>query len=97
VVINYRLAIGNVAGTYLAIAAGGAQVVLLWIFHATLAQVVWVQVGLMAALFLVLVGWDLWRYGHERTGRDHEEQANRVSGNAWADEHRRRAAAGDIS
>jgi len=59
VVINYHLSIGNTSATYLAIAAGVAQVILLWLFHASLAQVVWVQVGLMAALFIALAGWDL--------------------------------------
>lgn len=58
VVINYRLSIGSTGGTYLAIAAGAAQVTTLWLWHATLAQVVWIQVGLMAALFVVLLGWD---------------------------------------
>ena len=59
VVINYHLSIGNTGATYLAIVAGMAQVGLLWIFHASLAQVVWVQVALMAGLFILLVGWDL--------------------------------------
>ncbi len=58
VVINYRLSIGSTGGTYLAIAAGVTQVAALWLWHATLAQVVWIQVGLMATLFVVLMGWD---------------------------------------
>lgn len=58
VVINYRLSIGSTGGTYLAIAAGVTQVVALWLWHATLAQVVWIQVGLMATLFIMLMGWD---------------------------------------
>lgn len=58
VVINYWLSIGDTGGTYLAIAAGVAQVVLLWLFHATLSQVVWVQIILMAGLFFVLFVWD---------------------------------------
>jgi len=61
VVINYRLAIGQVGGTYLAIAGGVAQVALLWAFHATLEQVVGVQIALMAGLFVSLLGWDLWK------------------------------------
>ncbi len=72
VIITYRLSIGNVEGTYFAIAAGVAQVALLWVFHATLVQVVWVQFVLMAVLVMVLVAWDLGRYlydaraGHSR-------------------------------
>ncbi|HAJ38100.1 MAG TPA: hypothetical protein DCL15_20710 [Chloroflexi bacterium] len=58
VVINYRLSIGSTGGTYLAIVAGVAQVATLWVWHATLAQVVWIQVGLMAVLFIVLMAWD---------------------------------------
>ena len=58
VVINYRLSIGSTGGTYLAIAAGVTQVAALWLWHATLAQVVWIQVGLMATLFVLLMGWD---------------------------------------
>jgi O-antigen/teichoic acid export membrane protein len=59
VVINYRLSIGSTEGTYLAIAAGVTQVAALWVWHESLAQVVWIQVGLMAVLFVVLMGWDL--------------------------------------
>lgn len=58
VVINYRLSIGSTGGTYLAIVAGVAQVATLWVWHTTLAQVVWIQVGLMAVLFAVLMAWD---------------------------------------
>jgi O-antigen/teichoic acid export membrane protein len=58
VVINYRLSIGNTGGTYLAIAAGVAQVLLLWFWHDSLAMVVAVQLGLMALLFVVLLVWD---------------------------------------
>jgi O-antigen/teichoic acid export membrane protein len=58
VVINYRLSIGSTGGTYLAIVAGVAQVATLWVWHATLAQVVWIQVALMAILFAVLMVWD---------------------------------------
>lgn len=59
VVINYRLSIGSAQGAYLAIAAGVAQVAALWRWHDSLAQVVWIQVGLMAALFAALLVWDL--------------------------------------
>ncbi|MFN8442652.1 MAG: oligosaccharide flippase family protein [Caldilineaceae bacterium] len=58
VVINYRLSIGNTAGSYWSIAAGVAQVLLLWFLHNTLGQVVWVQVGLMAVLFVITLIWD---------------------------------------
>jgi O-antigen/teichoic acid export membrane protein len=61
VVINYRLSIGSTGGTYLAIAAGVAQVALLWTFHASLSQVVLIQLALMAGLFVVLIAWDLAR------------------------------------
>ena len=61
VVINYRLSIGQVGGTYLGVAGGVAQVALLWAFHATLEQVVWVQVGLMAGIFVSLLVWDWWK------------------------------------
>jgi O-antigen/teichoic acid export membrane protein len=59
VVINYRLSIGNTGGTYLAIVAGVAQVLLLWFWHDSLQEVVMIQLGLMAALFGVLLVWDM--------------------------------------
>jgi hypothetical protein len=65
VIINYRLSIGNVEGTYGAITAGVAQILLLWVFHGSLAQVVIVQLALMAVLFVLLAAWDLWRYWSE--------------------------------
>jgi O-antigen/teichoic acid export membrane protein len=70
VIITYRLSIGNVEGTYFAIAAGAAQVALLWILHASLAQVVWVQLVLMAVLFMLLFAWDLGRYLYEQRALD---------------------------
>jgi O-antigen/teichoic acid export membrane protein len=60
VIINYRLSLGTAGGTYLAIAAGVTQVAVLWLVHASLEQVVWVQVVLMGALFSALALWDLW-------------------------------------
>ncbi|MDX1523250.1 MAG: ATP-binding protein, partial [Anaerolineae bacterium] len=60
VVISYRLSIGNGGGSILAVLGGLAQVIVLWFFHATLLQVVLLQVYLMAALFIGLLGWDLW-------------------------------------
>lgn len=58
VVINYRLSLGSTGGTYLSIGAGLVQIGLLWRYHATLEQVVWVQLWLMAALFLLLLAWE---------------------------------------
>jgi len=69
VIISYRLSINNTGGTYLAIVAGVAQVGLLWLFHATLEQVVWVQVVLMAALFLALFAWDFSLHLRDRLRR----------------------------
>lgn len=58
VLINYHLALGNRTGTVLATLAGLSQVVLLILFHATLGQVVLLQIGLMAGLLLILLLWD---------------------------------------
>jgi len=58
VVITYRLSIGHGFGSTIAVCAGIAQVVLLWLFHATLQQVVMVQIGLMGGLLLALLIWD---------------------------------------
>lgn len=58
VLINYHLALGNRDGAFLALTAGLCQVVLLFFFHATLEQVVVIQVGLMGALLLLLLLWD---------------------------------------
>jgi O-antigen/teichoic acid export membrane protein len=62
VVITYRLSAGAGGGSVLAVAAGVAQVGGLWLFHASLQQVVLVQIGLMALLLLALFIWDggLW-------------------------------------
>ncbi|MFM8321193.1 MAG: oligosaccharide flippase family protein [Chloroflexota bacterium] len=54
VVVNYRLSLGQGRETGLTLAAGVAQVVGIAAFHDTLAQVVWVQVVVMGALFLAL-------------------------------------------
>lgn len=63
VVINYRLSLGMGRETGFAIAAGIAQVLGIIFFHASLAQVVYVQVAVMAALFLAL----MWHnFLHER-------------------------------
>ena len=106
VVINYRLSIGSTGGTYLAIAAGVTQVVLLWTFHASLSQVVLIQLALMAGLFVVLMAWDLGSFRAPRSpercpGRltltwNHEQQTYRLSRHPRAVQHRRRAAVGDL-
>lgn len=59
VLINYRLALGNRAGTIFALLIGILQVVTLLIFHATLAQVVNLQILLMAGLLCLLFCWEL--------------------------------------
>jgi O-antigen/teichoic acid export membrane protein len=58
VVINYRLSLGKGMETRFAIAAGVAQVVGIILFHQTLAQVVYVQVAVMAVLFISLLWWN---------------------------------------
>ena len=55
VVINYRLSLGMGRETGFAIAAGIAQVLGIIFFHQSLAQVVYVQVIVMATLFLALM------------------------------------------
>lgn len=57
VVVNYRLSLGAGKSTGLVIAAGTAQILGIVLFHASLAQVVWVQVDVMAALFILLLGY----------------------------------------
>ena len=67
VLINYRLALGNRAGTIFALVAGILQVVTLLFFHATLAQVVMIQIILMAGLLLLLFTWELVEQRKEHT------------------------------
>jgi O-antigen/teichoic acid export membrane protein len=62
VVINYRLSLDNSIGSYLAVIGGMAQVIGLWLFHASLLQVVMVQIYIMLILLLVLLTWDMWMY-----------------------------------
>jgi len=57
VVINYRLSLGKVRGSLLAFSAGVAQVAGLWVFHANLAQVLAVQIILMAGLLASVLIW----------------------------------------
>jgi len=63
VVINYRLSLGMGRETRFAVAAGVAQVLGILFIHQTLAQVVIVQVVVMASLFVSLLWWN---FGHER-------------------------------
>ncbi|HMX74311.1 MAG TPA: hypothetical protein PKE35_08650, partial [Anaerolineales bacterium] len=58
VVINYRLSLGMGRETRFALAAGVAQVLGIIFFHQTLAQVVYVQVVVMAVLFASLLWWN---------------------------------------
>jgi len=63
VVVNYRLSLGMGRETGFAIAAGVAQVLGVVLFHQTLAQVVFVQVVVMALLFFSLLWWN---FGHPK-------------------------------
>lgn len=56
VVVNYRLSLGAGKSTGLVITAGAAQIGGIVLFHQSLAQVVWVQVAVMAVLFILLIG-----------------------------------------
>ena len=60
VVINYRLSIGNKAGSAMAVAGGVSQVIGLWLFHSTLHEVVFVQIYIMGVLVIALLAWDIW-------------------------------------
>jgi O-antigen/teichoic acid export membrane protein len=64
VVINYRLSLGMGRETGFAIGAGVAQVLGIILFHQTLTQVVFVQVVVMAVLFVSLLWWN---FGHQKT------------------------------
>ena len=66
VIINYRLSAGNKLGSVFAICGGMAQVAALWLYHATLRDVVLIQVVLMACLFGAVLIWDLILYRRER-------------------------------
>lgn len=58
VLINYHLALGQRNGTFFALVAGVLQVTLLILFHATLTQVVMIQIYLMGLLLVCLLAWD---------------------------------------
>ena len=59
VLINYRLALGDRRGTVFALVVGILQVTALLLFHASLFQIVIIQIGLMGALLLWLIGWEI--------------------------------------
>lgn len=63
VVINYRLSLGMGRETGFAIAAGIAQVLGILFFHDSLVQVVYVQVTVMAVLFISLLWWN---FGYQK-------------------------------
>ena len=60
VVINYRLSADETFGTTIAVVGGLAQVIGLWLFHATLRQVVITQIIIMSGLLIALLIWDSW-------------------------------------
>lgn len=66
VIINYRLSAGNKLGSVFAICGGVAQVSALWLYHATLRDVVLIQAALMACLFGAVLIWDVILYRRER-------------------------------
>jgi O-antigen/teichoic acid export membrane protein len=68
VVINYRLSLGMGRETRFAVAAGVAQVLGILLFHETLAQVVWVQVVVMATLFVLLLAYNFLSHKREAAG-----------------------------
>ena len=59
VLINYRLALGDRRGTVFALVVGILQVAALLLFHASLFQIVIIQIGLMGTLLLCLIGWEI--------------------------------------
>ena len=65
VIITYRLSVGNVRVSVFGILGGVTQVILLWLFHESLHQVVMIQVYLMGGLFMCLLGWELWMHHRE--------------------------------
>jgi O-antigen/teichoic acid export membrane protein len=66
VVINYRLSANNKLGSVFVAAAGIAQVAALWLFHATLRDVVLIQIAIMSCLLVATLSWDLWLWRGER-------------------------------
>lgn len=58
VVVNYRLSLGEKKGTWLTLATGAAQVILIAAFGKDLQSVVLVQVILMGVFMVVTMAWD---------------------------------------
>lgn len=56
VVINYQLALGHQRSAVLSLIAGVLQVILISLFHTSLAQVVLVQICLMSVLLIAVLG-----------------------------------------
>ena len=67
VFIVYRLSLGQSLDSIIAVAAGVAQVVLLALFHSSLTQIVFLQIGLMSILVLVLFVVELALHRRETT------------------------------
>ncbi|MEM7330705.1 MAG: oligosaccharide flippase family protein [Chloroflexota bacterium] len=68
VIITYRLSTGQGTGSWLAVFGGLTQVIGLWLFHATLRQVVVAQIYIMTTMLLILVIWDISLAWKEKRG-----------------------------
>ena len=55
--VNYLLSIGNTKSVVFPAAAALLQVAMIWIFHASILQVIQICLGLSVALFLGLLGY----------------------------------------
>lgn len=62
VFVTYRLSIGQSAGAMMAVIAGVLQVIVLSLVHNTLAEVITLQIVLMGALVLALLGVEGWMH-----------------------------------
>lgn len=58
--ITYRISLGQGGDTWMPALAGVLQIILILLFHDTLQQVIFVQIGIMTVL-LVAVSWRVWR------------------------------------
>ena len=59
VIVNYHIALGKTYGTFFVLGGGLLQIVGIILFHKTLSEVVLVQIVVMVALLVVLLGWHL--------------------------------------
>jgi hypothetical protein len=66
VMITYQLSIGDGSGSIFALVGGVVQVIVLWLHHDSLQQIVLLQIGLMTLLFVALMGWRLLQHGADR-------------------------------